>query len=317
MVSQTSGPVVCFSYLAAAELWQVPRFPLANYGAEVVSVEQSIAADAPMAAAVLAALDMPTLLLTNDVGNDQKGSQVRAWLQHYGVNATADAKLGAATPQIVVVADDHQTRTWFPYLPGVVDSLMALDITPLERAAFAYIDCYQLIDAPAVRAIHAARSSGVPLLLNLGGSPLSSAIIAAVCGYPNVILQTNVDDAEVPNAPDLAASILTATGTAWVVITAGAAGAVAVSGNDQFTSPAFRVPVRHTHCAGAAFSGGLIYGLVHDWPMDECLPLACASGALRCERAHHEPMPTLAELHTAMAERDSRHCLRSEDILPS
>jgi hypothetical protein len=48
------GLVVCFSYLAAAELWQVPRFPSANHGAEVLSVERSIAADAPMAAAVLA-----------------------------------------------------------------------------------------------------------------------------------------------------------------------------------------------------------------------------------------------------------------------
>ena len=76
----------------------------------------------------------------------------------------------------------------------------------------------------------------------------------------------------------------------------GAAGAVALSENQQLASPAFSVRVRHTHCASAAFSGGLIYGLLHDWAMEDCLTLACTSGALRCERAHHEPMPTLAEL---------------------
>jgi sugar/nucleoside kinase (ribokinase family) len=304
MASRTSGPVVCLSYLAAAELWQVPRFPLANYGAEVVGVEYSIAADAPMTAAVLATLDVPTLLLANDIGTDQKGSDARAWLQRHGVDTTASMKPDTITPQIVVVADDAGTRTWFPHLAGVSDGLATLDLSPLARASFAYIDCYQLIETPAVRAIHAARSAGIPLLLNLGGSPLSSAVIAAVRDYPRLIVQTNVGDVAHADAPQLAASIRAATGAAWTIITAGAAGAVAVSHTRQIAVPAFRVSVRHTHCAGAAFSGGLIYGLLHDWPMDDCLTLACASGALRCERAHHEPMPTLAELHAVMAERE-------------
>lgn len=297
-------PVACFSYLAAAELWQVPRFPLANYGAEVLSVERSIAADAPMAAAVLAALGVPTLLLANEIGNDQKGSQVRAWLQRYGVNSTIRVTTDTSTPQVVVVADDDGTRTWFPHLPGVSVALAAVDLSPLFSASFAYVDCYQLIEAVAVRVVQAVRSTDIPLLVNLGGSPLSSAIIAAVRGYPRVIVQTSIDDAESEHAPRAAHEILAATGAAWVVITAGAAGAVAVSESQQLTSAAFRVSVRHTHCAGAAFSGGLTYGLLHDWPMEDCLTLACASGALRCERAHHEPMPTLAELYAVIGSRE-------------
>jgi sugar/nucleoside kinase (ribokinase family) len=68
--------------------------------------------------------------------------------------------------------------------------------------------------------------------------------------------------------------------------------------------PAFRAHVRHTHCAGAAFSGGLLYGLLHGWPMTDTLTLASASGALRCERAHDQPMPSLAELRAFMSTRD-------------
>jgi sugar/nucleoside kinase (ribokinase family) len=303
-MGRTFQPVVCFSYLAAAELWQVRHFPLANYGAEVLGVERSIAADAPMAAAVLTALGVPSLLLTNDTGNDQKVGDVRTWLQRYDVNTTAKVKKGTITPQIVVVADDDGTRTWFPHLPGVSDALAAVDLSPLLSASFAYIDCYQLIEAAAVRVVRAARSADIPLLVNLGGSPLSPAIIAAVSGYPRVIVQTNIDDAESAPAPRVAHEIVKATGAARVVITAGAAGAMALSENQQLASPAFRVRVRHTHCAGAAFSGGLIYGLLHDWPMEDCLTLACASGALRCERAHHEPMPTLAELHAIIGSRE-------------
>jgi sugar/nucleoside kinase (ribokinase family) len=296
----SAGPVVCFGYLAAAELWKVARFPLANDGAEIVSVERSIAADATMTAAVLSALDVPTLLLANDVGDDATGAAVGEWLVRHDVNTIAEATVDTITPQIVVVADDDDTRTWFPYLPGVVDALAALDLSAFASASFAYIDCYQLIGTPAVRAIHAARAADVPLLLNLGGSPLLPTAVDALRAHPRLVVQTNVNDNCTEDAPQVAASILTATGAAWVVVTAGAAGALALSQAERFMIPAFRVPIRHTHCAGAAFSGGLLYGLLHGWPIDDSLRLACASGALRCERAHDEPMPTLDELYAVI-----------------
>jgi sugar/nucleoside kinase (ribokinase family) len=75
----------------------------------------------------------------------------------------------------------------------------------------------------------------------------------------------------------------------WAIITTGAAGAAAASARDIVNIPAFRADVRHTHCAGAAFSGGLIYGLLRGWPMYDSLELACASGALRCERNRMSP----------------------------
>jgi sugar/nucleoside kinase (ribokinase family) len=98
--------------------------------------------------------------------------------------------------------------------------------------------------------------------------------------------------------------VLAETDAAWVVITAGASGVVALSRTQQLTVPAFRVTVRHAHCAGAAFSGGLLYGLLHDWPMGDSLVLACASGGLRCERAQHELMPALADLRAFMDSRE-------------
>jgi sugar/nucleoside kinase (ribokinase family) len=301
MSSERPGPVVCFSYLAAAELWKVARFPLANDGAEVVEIEHSIAADGPMAAAVLAALGVPSLLLSNGIGSDVRGVAVRDWLQPHQVATAAPSATGLTTPQIVVVADEASTRTWFPHLPGVADALAAVDLSPLTSAAFAYIDCYQLIEAPAVRAIHAARAADVPVLLNLGGSPLSPVVTAAVRDHPNLFMQTNVDDVSHAEAPRVAALILAATNAQWVVVTAGAYGVVALSRSEFLSVPAYRVVVRHTHCAGAAFSGGLLYGLLHDWPMTESLHLACASGALRCERGHGEPLPTLVELGEVIA----------------
>ena len=45
----------------------------------------------------------------------------------------------------------------------------------------------------------------------------------------------------------------------------GAAGAVAASKERCLISPAYRSEVVHTHYAGAAYSGGLLYGLFHGW----------------------------------------------------
>ncbi|WP_322761172.1 carbohydrate kinase family protein [Frankia sp. Cr2] len=300
MPGDHAGPVVCFSYLAAASLWNVERFPQANHGAEVQRAEASIAADGPMVAAVLAALDVPALVISNDIGDDVQGAQVQAWLGQHRVLATAEVVPRTATPQIVIVADDRGTRTWFPYLPSVTEALTAVDLAPLARASFVYIDCYQLIEAPAIRAIEAVRQVGIPMLVNLGGSALSPAVASAVRGYPGLIIQTNVDDAEHEAAPAVAGSLVDQTGASWVVVTAGAFGAVAVSTDDLVTGPAFQVDVRHTHCAGAAFSGGLIYGLLHGFRMADALALATASGGLRCERAHHEPLPPLNELRDVM-----------------
>lgn len=178
-----------------------------------------------------------------------------------------------------------------------------LDLAALARASFAYIDCYQLIESAAVRAIEAARLAGVPLLVNLGGSALSPAVAAAVRAYPGLVVQTNVDDSEYEIAPAVATSLLGRTRAVWAVVTAGAFGAVAAGPEDLLSVPAFQVEVRHTHCAGAAFSGGLIYSLVHGWPMADAMALAAASSGLRCERAHHEPLPDLAGLRAFAASR--------------
>ncbi|WP_433622088.1 hypothetical protein [Nocardia sp. CA-120079] len=78
MAARADGPIVCVSYLARAELWSVPLFPAANHGVEVRTTGQSIAADGPMAAAVLAALDVPTTLVANDIGDDQEGRKYLA-----------------------------------------------------------------------------------------------------------------------------------------------------------------------------------------------------------------------------------------------
>ncbi|MBF6216354.1 hypothetical protein IU487_35795 [Nocardia puris] len=168
------------------------------------------------------------------------------------------------------------------------------------------------ITPAAVRVIEAARAAQVPVLVNLGGSPLSDGVHRAAAGYEKLLVQTNVDDSAHTEAFTVARSLLAESNAAWVAVTAGAYGAVAVSRTDEVAAPAFPVTVRHTHCAGAAFSGGLLYGLREGWSMVRSMVLGSASGALRCARHHSAPLPTLAELEAVVAggglqRQQSRH----------
>ncbi|MET9285989.1 PfkB family carbohydrate kinase [Nocardia beijingensis] len=121
---------------------------------------------------------------------------------------------------------------------------------------------------------------------------------SAAAGYEKLLILTTVDDSAHAEAFTVARSLLAGTAAAWGVVTAGAFGAVAVSGTEEIVVPAFPVNVRHTHCSGAAFSGGLLYGLREGWSMARSMVLGSTRGALRCARHHSDPLPTLAELET-------------------
>jgi sugar/nucleoside kinase (ribokinase family) len=203
----------------------------------------------------------------------------------------------------VVIGDDQHTRTFFPCLPGVAGELEQVDLEPLATASFAYVDGYAFIAKAASLAIRAAKAAGIPLLLNLGGdSP--AEVFDAIRGYPRLIVQTSVSEASAPESQRIAGHLQGATGAEWAVLTAGAAGALAASKDQCLAAAAFRSEVRHTHCAGAAFSGNLLYGLFQDWGMQDCLDLAAASGALRCELGHDQPMPGLGELRAFIQVRE-------------
>ncbi|MGV9834273.1 carbohydrate kinase family protein [Nocardia niigatensis] len=287
--------MVCVSYLAYAELWTVPTYPKANYGTEIRSLERSIAADGPMAAAALASMGAPVRLITNPIGKGEPGQFVKGWLRERHVTECA-VDMNITTPRIVVAADSHHTRTWFAHLPGVAEQLAVTDLASIAEASFLYIDAYELLGSAMLQAVRVGKAAAVPLLLNLGGSPLSEQVRQALADYPNLYIQTNVDDAEYATASAVAAELRDATDAAWVILTAGVEGSVAVSQTEVLSAPAISVEVRHTHCAGASYSAGLIYGLRAGWPMEQCMLLGSASGALRCAREQSAAMPRLEEL---------------------
>jgi hypothetical protein len=95
------------------------------------------------------------------------------------------------TPQLTIVTDEAGTRTWFAWLGNAVEQLATVDLTALTTGRLAYIDCYRVIDTPAAAAITASRA---PVLLKLGGDPLSVAIADAANKRHTARLSTGGDE---------------------------------------------------------------------------------------------------------------------------
>jgi sulfofructose kinase len=71
-------------------------------------------------------------------------------------------------------------------------------------------------------------------------------------------------------------------GIRYVIITDGEAGVWGLDGSALHHVPAVHVHAVDTNGAGDTFAGGLIYGLLKEWPIVECLRFASGVAALQC-----------------------------------
>lgn len=281
MAAATGPDLACFGYLAHAQVSAVRAYPAANTGAEVVQVFPSLAGDAPITALTARRLGATVHLVSNRVGVDHAGQAVldaldTATVSHHAIPRSA---LDTGTPQLTIVTDDAGTRTWFAWLGDAVDQLATMDVTPLTAARLAYIDCYRILDAPAAAAITASRA---PLLLNLGGDALTPAITEAASGRHIAFVQTNLDEHDADRAEAVAADLHARLGPEAVVVTLGRLGAIGYTAAGIFRVPAPQVPVRHTHGAGAAFSGGLAHAHLTGATAHQAVHAGCVAGTAHC-----------------------------------
>jgi len=295
MTPATGPDLVCFGYLAYAQVTAVAAYPAANTGAHVIQVFPSLAGDAPITALTARKLGSTCHLISNRVSLDPAGQTVLDMLDSATVThqAVPSQAAGLGTPQLTIVTDDAGTRTWFAWLGNAVDQLTTADLSALGTPRLAYIDCYRIIDGPAAAAITA---SEVPLLLNLGGDLLSDTIAEAASRRHIAFVQTNLDERDAGNAQALAIELHERMRPETVVVTLGRLGALGYTATGPFWAEAPRVPVRHTHGAGAAFSGGLAHAYLVGATARQAVHTACLTGTRHCtttELPHQRTQPDL------------------------
>jgi ribokinase len=174
---------------------------------------------------------------------------------------------------------------------------------------------FEIADAPIAEAFRLARQAGVRTLLN--PSPFRAV-------KPHILADTSILIVNAGEAAGLAATLrpgrretggpdsdeelaqeLLRHGPDTLVITRGAAGAVAFRrGMAPLRQDAFPIEARDSLGAGDAFAAGLAAGLVADIAFAEALRNAAACGALVASRTGvFDALPTTAELTEFLAGR--------------
>ncbi len=248
------------------------------------------------------------------VADDQLGEVFAHDIRAGGIAFATPARAGdppTARCLIFVTPDGQRTMNTFlgasQYLPA-----SALDEATIASARVLYLEGY-LWDpaeprAAMRRAIEAARAAGRKVAFTLSDAFVISrhgddfrAMIAA--GEIDILFANDVELAALTGLDDFDAGIAALKDKVpLLVVTRGADGAVAVSGNDRAAVPAEPIErVVDTTGAGDLFAAGFLFGYVRERSLAECLKLGAVCAAEIISHYGARPEADLKTLTTAAA----------------
>ncbi len=237
----------------------------------------------------LARLGVPTTLLAA-VGDDAFGLEIVRRTTLAGVDtghvlvlpgqrsATYSAILDDTGNMVVSVDDMHVCAALTPQL---VRSHRAL----LRQARMIVLDA-NLSPGTLNAVLTVAGQAKIPVCIDPVSIDLAERVKLRLCDY--TIITPNADEAAVlcdmpvntrAQAAE-AARKLVACGVKIVVVTLGAEGLFYATAEGRGHIPACRCDVVDATGAGDALTAGVVYGLVNDLPIDECMRLGVSAAAM-------------------------------------
>ena len=239
-------------------------------------------------------------------GDDDNGQRGQSSLAAEGVDVGAcrvapDTRNGMS----VILVDEgtgERTVLWTRD-PGL--KLRPDDVDPAAVCAgrVLLVDCHET--ASATTAARAARRAGIRTIVDV--EHVRDGIDALLAEIDVIVTAQDFPAALTGKDPPGAAlrAIRDAYRPALVCMTLGAEGSLALVGDVEVKTPAFRVPVVDTTGAGDVFRGGLISGWLRGGDgaqVEDVLRYANAAAALKCRGlGAREASPTPAELDALLA----------------
>jgi sugar/nucleoside kinase (ribokinase family) len=218
----------------------------------------------------------------SSVGEDPPGDAVLRPLRDAGVDVSEVRRIPGAETQIALILVDRpsgeRTVVWYrdPRLRLEVANLRRASI---ERARLLHLDASD----PDVCcwAAKVARGSGIPVVLDADRYRPELDDVLRLVDFP-IVGREFAETYTAGGGVQDALVELCAAGARLAVVTLGAVGALARTGDRMIESPGFRVDVRDTTGAGDAFHAGFIWALLEGFDADRALRAANAAGALCC-----------------------------------
>ncbi|WP_227546054.1 carbohydrate kinase family protein [Marinobacter fonticola] len=225
----------------------------------------------------LAALDIPVTLHTL-LGRDAEGQFIRDALKHPNITLLVEETEAGTEQHVNLMNTDGDRISLFVTPPAMPDKIDWCDVEiALSQCHLAVVN----ILAYARPALEMARAAGKPIWTDLhdydGRNPYHQPFIDAA----NVIFLSS------DKLPDYRAFMTQQIerGKALVVCTHGRHGATLLDSSGHWLEqPVY--PIEHiedTNGAGDAFFSGFLYGYINQQPLQTCMQLGAACGALCVE----------------------------------
>lgn len=248
------------------------------------------------------------------VGDDPFGRFMLEGLAAAGIDVTAclvDPARPTGASVILTRGADRAILTAF----GTIDALRAEDVPEalLSRARHLHVGSLYLqtrLRPGLPGLLGRARAAGLSVSLDSNWDPsgrwdrVDDLLARADVFLPNsaeVRRLSGLDD-DVAAARELARR---SGGRLALGVKRGAAGGIAILGDDVAVAPGMAGPLVDTVGAGDSFDAGFVYGFLAGWPLEATLWLAVACGSLSTRRAGGtNGQPTLAEATVLLGEAD-------------
>ncbi|MGV8124245.1 MAG: carbohydrate kinase family protein [Candidatus Xenobiia bacterium LiM19] len=282
---------------------RVSRYPDADVKCEVP--EFSVLGGGPVATALVALqrLGLKTSFL-GKIGTDTAGTAIAEGLEEEGVDISSLVRAQGRTSQtaFIIVEERKATRTifWtsgtaFPISPGEVD------LSVICNARFLHLDALNI--EVSLKAAEYAGKLSIPTMVDTGTFrketvPLLPLLNHVVVGQGFARGFAGTDDIE------QSLRAMAQYGARMVCITLGERGSAAFVNGRVYHQKAFPVNVVDTTGCGDAFHGGLIYGILQEWPAERQLEFASAVAALKCRAmGGRAGLPAVPEVEEFLREK--------------
>ncbi len=266
---------------------QVPA-PVLGTEQEVGGYQLVLGSATALCTVALARLGLRTAMVAR-VGEDEYGRFCVGQLRDEGVDVAgivADAEMSTGLTVAVVYPEDRLLLT----LPGVMRVLTAADVplARLQEARHLHVSSFFLQEGlqqglPAL--LDAARERGMTTSLDTGWDPREvwmTELLQEVLARVDVLLPNESELTALGGSVDVdrAAAALLTTGIGRLAVKRGATGATMYERQGSVSIPGFPVQAVDTTGAGDNFNGGFLFGTLAGWPVERCLRLGNACGAL-------------------------------------
>ena len=274
------GEVVCFGVLSYLQLMVVDQIPVHNGGTQIQRLTDSYGDDAGIVAGMLHQWGQKTRFIPSALGDDELGSKVATTVGRLDVPVHMTVNPAVTTVAELSIVDPSGGRTYFyQRTPELLATLDEADLTPLESAAYLYVDWYD--GDHILRPMRAASRLGVPVFVNIEGEYGNRELMAKLAPYATVC-QVSADGPDsIDDLAPIANAVLDA-GIGMVVVTGGSRGSLAADAGQTVQVSAPQVEVVDGNGAGSCYSAGFIYASVRGWTLEQCARFATAQASLKC-----------------------------------